>query len=58
MDKCKFEIVFVVSQMYGWIDSWMDSVSLRYRFCGKSDGWMDGWCKFAIQDGWISVSLR
>ena len=25
MDKCKFEIVFVVSQMYGWIDSWMDS---------------------------------
>ena len=19
MDKCKFEIVFVVSQMYGWI---------------------------------------
>ena len=20
MDKCKFEIVFVVSQMYGWMD--------------------------------------
>ena len=37
----------MVSQMYGWIDRWMiDSVSLRYRFCGKSD------------DGWISVSLR
>ena len=53
----------MVSQMYGWIDTWMDRckfVSLRYRFCGKSD-W-DGWCKFAIQegwmDGWISVSLR
>ena len=28
------------SQIYGWIDTWMDSVSLRYRFCGKSDGWM------------------
>ena len=46
----------MVSQMYGWIDS----VSLRYRFCGKSDGWMEG--KFAIQDGWmdgwINVSFR
>ena len=38
--------------MYGWIDTWMDSVSLRYRFCGKSDGWMEG-CKFAIQEGWM-----
>ena len=43
---CRFEIVFVVSQMYdewikGWIDGWMDSVSLR-RFCGKSDVWTDG----------------
>ena len=32
---CKFEIVFVVSQMYGW----NDSVSLRYR----KGGWMDVW---------------
>ena len=30
--------VFVVNQMYGWIEGWMDSVSLRYR----KDGWMDG----------------
>ena len=28
----------MVSQMYGWIDTWMDGVSLRYR----KDGWMDG----------------
>ena len=28
-------------QMYGWKDGWIDSVSLRYSFCGKSDGWMD-----------------
>ena len=33
-------------QMYVWMDGWMDdrwidSVSLRYSFCGKSDGWMD-----------------
>ena len=37
----------MVSQMYGWmegrIDGWIDSVSSRYSFCGKSDGWMDGW---------------
>ena len=48
--RCRFEIVFVVSQMYdgwikgwinGWMDGWMDSVSLR-RFCGKSDVWTDG----------------
>ena len=52
MHKCKFEIVFVVSQMDGWIDTWMDSVSLRYRICGKSDGWMDK-CKFEIQEGWM-----
>ena len=32
----------MVSQMYGWIDTSMDCVSLRYRFCGKSDGWMEG----------------
>ena len=25
MDKCKFGIVFVVSQMYGWMDEWMDA---------------------------------
>ena len=24
MDKCKFEVVFVVSQMYGWMKGWMD----------------------------------
>ena len=29
MDKCKFEILFVVSQMYRWMDGRMDSVSLR-----------------------------
>ena len=33
----------MVSQMYGWmegwIDGWIDSVSSRYSFCGKSDGW-------------------
>ena len=29
MDKCKFGIVFVVSQMYGWMDERMASVSLR-----------------------------
>ena len=29
--------------MDGWMEGWMDidSVSLRYSFCGKSDGWMD-----------------
>ena len=48
----------MVSQMYGWIDTWMDSVSLRYRFCGKSDGWMDGVSLRYRKDGWISVSLR
>ena len=37
----EFEIVFVVRQMYGWIDGRMDSVSLRYSFCGKSDVRMD-----------------
>ena len=35
----------MVCQMYvwidGWKDGWIDSVSLRYSFCGKSDGWMD-----------------
>ena len=41
MDKCKFGIVFVVSQMYGWMDERMASVSLRYSFCGKSDVSMD-----------------
>ena len=25
MHKCKFEIVVVVSQMYGWMDEWMDA---------------------------------
>ena len=74
MYKCKLVIVFVVSQMYGWtderIDGWMDSVSLRYSFCGKSDGKMDGWMhawmdnvsvryrKGVWMDGRISVSLR
>ena len=33
MDLCKLEIVFVVSQMFGWMDErmdgWNDSVSLR-----------------------------
>ena len=33
MDWCMFEKVFVVSQMYGWMD----------EFCGKSDVCMDGW---------------
>ena len=40
--------------MYGWMDGWIDSVSLRYSFCGKSDGWMDGWMdsvSFEIQEG-------
>ena len=35
--------VFVGCQMYvwyGWKDGWIDSVSLRYSFCGKSDGWI------------------
>ena len=31
--------------MYVWMDGWkdglIDSVSLRYSFCGKSDGWID-----------------
>ena len=34
----------MVSQMYGWMEGWIgwiDSVSTRYRFCGKSDGWME-----------------
>ena len=35
--------------MDGWIEGWMDSVSLRYSFCGESNVWMDGW---------ISESLR
>ena len=30
------------------MDRWVDSVSSRYSFCGKSDGWMDGKCKFEI----------
>ena len=25
MHKCKFEIVVVVKQMYGWMDEWMDA---------------------------------
>ena len=37
--RCKFETVFMVSQMYGW----MDGVSLSYR----KDGWMEK-CKFEI----------
>ena len=24
------------------MDGWTDSVSLRYSFCGKLDGWIDG----------------
>ena len=36
-NKCKFEIVFVISQMYGCMDGRMDSVCLRYSFCGKSE---------------------
>ena len=24
IDKCKFEIVLVVSQMYGWMEGWID----------------------------------
>ena len=36
--------------MYVCMDGWIDSVSLRYSFCCKSDGWMDGWMD--------SVSLR
>ena len=32
----------------------MDSVSLRYSFCGKSDGKMDGW-----MHAWMdNVSVR
>ena len=30
------------------MDGWMDSVSLIYSFCGKSDVWMDRW-----QEGWM-----
>ena len=46
-------IVLVVSQMYGWmegwIDGWIDSGKFEIQFfCGKSDGWMDGKCKFGI----------
>ena len=37
------------------MDRWMDSVSSRYSFCGKSDGWKDGKCKFEIV---FLVSLR
>ena len=29
-----------VCMMDGWKDGWIDSVSLRYSFCGKSDGWI------------------
>ena len=44
----------MVSQMYGWIDTWMDRcVSLRYRFCGKSDGWMEGVSLRYRKDGWM-----
>ena len=25
------------------MDGWIDSISLRLSFCGKSDVWMDGW---------------
>ena len=36
---------------------WMDSVSLRYSFCGKLDGWMDGWMDSVSlryrKDGWM-----
>ena len=38
--------LWLVRCMDGWmegcIDGWIDSVSLKYSFCGKSDGWMDG----------------
>ena len=43
LDKCKFGIGFVVSQMYGWMDESMASVSLRYSFAvSQMEGWMDG----------------
>ena len=32
---------------------WIDSVSLRYRFCGKSDGWMEGVSLRYKKDGWM-----
>ena len=45
--------------MYGWMEVWIDgyigSVSSRYSFFGKLDGWMDGKCKFEIV---FLVSLR
>ena len=31
--------------MDGRMDGWMDGVSLRCSFCGKSDVWMDGWIR-------------
>ena len=46
------------------MDGWIDSVSLRFSFCGKSDVWMDGWivCDTGRMYGWmkrgISVNLR
>ena len=46
----------MVSQMYGCDRYlvWIDSVSLRYRFCGKSDGWMEGVsCDTRRMDGWM-----
>ena len=44
----------------------MESVSLRYSFCGKLDVCMDGWIELVLDtkrkdgwmDGWISGSLR
>ena len=39
---CKFNMQFyVVSQMYGWINS----VSFRYR----KDGWMTGWISISLK---------
>ena len=39
MHKCKFEIVVMVSQMYGWLDG---CISVRDSCCGKSDICVDG----------------
>ena len=38
MDLCKFEEVFVVRCMNGW----MDKCKFEIVFYGKSDVWMDG----------------
>ena len=39
--------------MEGWIVEWIDSVSLRYSFCGKSDSVSLRYSFYGKSDGWM-----